>query len=322
MGARRTVPATHRIAVPAAHHVAVTDSHRGLSTQPRHMDDHDVGELAPNSLDGSIAWVIGGAGLIGKGLVRGYLRAGATVLCNSRHKARLTALERELDNPERLITIHGSMMPEAAEETVATAMELTDGKLDHVATHSAVRWWGRPGEIDETGTLQGINAEGRAGGILSLSHDDFAQQAMMLPLMQFAAARMLIPRLERAPAASYTFVTGDAGERARSPIGQVNAQAVWGLAAALRREMASSSVRIGEVRVGMRFNRSVDERRAEPRPNPLSHEVGTICAGFAATPTAANALHAINSAEDIAALKRMLPVEDKGYPVYFSPETW
>ena len=43
-----------------------------------------------------------------------------------------------------------------------------------------------------------------------------------------------MPRLQQVPHASYTCVTGGAGEAARSPIGQINAQAVWGLAAALR----------------------------------------------------------------------------------------
>lgn len=93
----------------------------------------------PN-LDGSIAWVVGGAGVIGSGLVRGLLRAGATVVCNSRHKPRLEALSQELNHPANLVTLHGSMMPGAAAETVERAMALTGGRLDHVVTHSAVRW--------------------------------------------------------------------------------------------------------------------------------------------------------------------------------------
>ena len=85
--------------------------------------------------------------------------------------------------------------------------------------------------------------------------------------MQFAAARLLVPRLAGVPGASYTFVTGGAGEEARSPIGQINAQAVWGLAAALRTEGNKrhivSPLKMNEVRVGMRFNRRLEERRAD-----------------------------------------------------------
>ena len=69
------------------------------------------------------------------------LRAGATVLCNSRHKSRLEALAEELGHPETLVTLHRSMMPEEAEATVAAAMELTAGRLDHVVAHSAVRYY-------------------------------------------------------------------------------------------------------------------------------------------------------------------------------------
>ena len=265
----------------------------------------------PRSLEGQIAWVIGGAGLIGTGIVRGLLRAGATVLCNSRHGSRLRALSEELQSPENLVTIQGSMLPEGAEDTVAAAMELTAGRIDHVVTHSAVRWWARAGECDETSTIATMNSS--SSGVLSLTHGDFASQAMQLPLMQFAAARLLVPRLQQVPHASYTFVTGGAGEAARSPIGQINAQAVWGLAAALRNETRGSPMRMNEVRLGLRFNRSVDSL-------PLSHDVGHICAGLAAAPHTPNVLHCVNSQEDIAELKRSFPAQDKGYPVYFSPD--
>lgn len=40
------------------------------------------------SLDGKICWVIGGAGIIGTGIARGLLRAGATVIVNSRESRR------------------------------------------------------------------------------------------------------------------------------------------------------------------------------------------------------------------------------------------
>ena len=79
------------------------------------------------------------------------------------------------------------------------------------------------------------------------------------------AARLLVPRLRPVPNSSYTFVTGGAGEEARSALGQINAQAVWGLAAAMRTDArhypsASGATKISEVRVGLRFNRRVEER--------------------------------------------------------------
>ena len=57
------------------------------------------------SLYGQYAWVIGGAGTVGTGLCRGLLRAGATVLVNSRHPNRLTALADDLGHPEQLTDV-------------------------------------------------------------------------------------------------------------------------------------------------------------------------------------------------------------------------
>ena len=142
------------------------------------------GALAPREpghLDGKIAWVIGGAGVIGTGLAHGLLRAGATVIVNSRYKARLQALVEELGHPEKLVTYQGSMLAEGAEATTHGVMELTAGQLDHVVTHSAVRWWGAHNDGDETNTLQNI---GSRGSLLHLSVDDFSQSAVALPQMQ------------------------------------------------------------------------------------------------------------------------------------------
>ena len=125
--------------------------------------------------------------------------------------------------------------------------------------------------------------------------------------MQFAAARLLVPRLQQVEGASYTFVTGGAGESARSAMGQINAQAVWGLAAAMRSE--APTLKVAEVRVGLKFNRSVEERREEPRDTPLSHDIGTICAGLAAAPMDENwknALHNLDSnAEQVQDLRSL-----------------
>jgi NAD(P)-dependent dehydrogenase (short-subunit alcohol dehydrogenase family) len=263
----------------------------------------------PGSLEGKIVWMVGGAGLIGTGLARGYLHAGATVICNSRYDARLQRLSEDLGHPERLIAFRGSMLPDQSEQTVNAVMELTAGKLDHVVTHSAVRWWGGDNrDGDETNLL--VNS-GVRGSLFDMSMEDFTHQAMMLPQMHFATARLLFPRLQQVPNSTYIFVTGGIGER--SPIGQINAKAVWGLAAAMRAEGrvgVNLGVNVEEVRVGLRFNRSAEERRADPRDEPLSHDIGHICAGIAAAPAESLRceLHKLDSADDVAATKQRFPV--------------
>jgi NAD(P)-dependent dehydrogenase (short-subunit alcohol dehydrogenase family) len=260
------------------------------------------------SLEGKIVWMVGGAGLIGTGIARGYLSAGATVICNSRYNARLQRLSEDLGHPDRLIAVQGSMMPDAVEDTVQAVMDMTGGTLDHVVTHSAVRWWGGASrDGDETNTLVG---SGATQSLLDMSIDDFKQQSLVLPQMHFAAARLLMPRLQQVPGASYVFVTGGVGER--SPIGQINNKAIWGLAAAMRAEAKAcnySGVNVEEVRVGLRFNRSAEERRADPRDTPLSDDIGVICAGLAAAPERLSCdMHVLGSAEDVLAAKQAFPV--------------
>jgi hypothetical protein len=62
----------------------------------------------------------------------------------------------------------------------------------------------------------------------------------------------------------------------------------------------------------LRLNRSPEERRADPRDTPLSHDIGRICAGLAAAPAESMrcALHALDSAEDVAAAKKAFPAAD------------
>jgi NAD(P)-dependent dehydrogenase (short-subunit alcohol dehydrogenase family) len=181
-------------------------------------DGNPVRQFEPGSLEGKLVWMVGGAGLIGSGIARGYLQAGATVICNSRYDARLQRLSEDLGHPDRLIAFRGSLMADQAESTVNAVMELTAGKLDHVVTHSAVRWWGEENrDGDETNTL--VNC-GVRGSLFDMTSQDFHQQAMILPQMHFAAARLLVPRLQQVPNSTYIFVTGGIGER--SPIGQIN----------------------------------------------------------------------------------------------------
>ena len=84
--------------------------------------------------------------------------------------------------------------------------------------------------------------------------------------------RRLLPRLQSVPGASYTFVTGGGNEDARSAIGQVNAQAVWGLAAALRNELRDSEVKLREVCNLPRSRRLGPAHGGRGHPHPRAPE--------------------------------------------------
>jgi len=100
---------------------------------------------SPKSLEGKIAWVVGGVGVIGRGLCSGLLKAGATVIVNSDSPGRIQQLHEDLNHPANLVSIVGTMRPSGVESTVNEAMEMTGRRIDHVVAHSGVRWWKRSG---------------------------------------------------------------------------------------------------------------------------------------------------------------------------------
>lgn len=262
------------------------------------------------SLYGQFAWVVGGAGIVGRGICRGLLRAGCTVLVNSRHPSRLTELSESLDHPANLVMLQGSMLPGGAEQTVQQAMDMTGGQIDHVVAHSGVMWWDGKGG-DESATLL-------SGRVLGLDAEDFAASAVQLPLLHFEAARRLLPRLGDASSSrphSYTFVTGGSSPE-MTGLAQVNAHAMRGLSAALQKEAPTTTLTVAEMRVLLQIGRAAEERAADPRTTPLTHDLGTIAAGIAGSPAGSAAgLHTIATDADVIALQHQFPAMDAPYPL-------
>jgi hypothetical protein len=137
-------------------------------------------------------------------------------------------------------------------------------------------------------------------------------------------------------------------------LSQVNAQALWGLSSALQLECATEALTFAEVRlppgtthmmsppngparavkaharmlattgapraslaqvrVELDIDRPDEARKADPRPSPLSHDLGAIVAGIAAGPAgAAKGLHTIAELADVAALRERFPAMDEPY---------
>lgn len=245
------------------------------------------------SLANQTCWVVGGVGVVGRGITRGLLQAGATVIVNSRSPERLEKLSDNLGNPERLVTVNGSLLPGYASRTVTDTLDPTR-RLNHVVAHGAVRWWAKPtaGEFqyyefcagcDETYSLN-IRSNER---LLDLTPEEFLQSSAQLASLHFSAAQQLIPRLRASGApASYTFVTGDGSGKPggeRTAMGEINSHHVWGLSSALRQEMSQTSrnVTCREIRVGLPINESENEKGLSETGNPLSEDIGDLCAGLA-----------------------------------------
>ena len=241
------------------------------------------------SLAGQTCWVVGGAGVIGRGICRGLLRSGATVVVNSRSSSRLGRLAADLGHPDKLVTVKGSLLPGQACRTVSETLGYSMGELNHVVAHSSVRWWAGE-ETDETRT------SAQRGSLLDMRVDEFVAGSSRLAGLHFAAAQQLVPRLRSSTVQpTYTFVTGAEGDmpgsgspgspaKARSAMDQVNSMHTWGLATVLRHELALEVPRpiaFTELHIGMRFDRPTVERAAEPRARPLSSDIGDLCAGIA-----------------------------------------
>ena len=90
------------------------------------------------SLIGQTVWVVGGVGVVGRGICRGLLKAGARVIVNSRSTERLDRVNADLGHPERLVTVHGSLLPGFAHKTVLETLN-DRNELHHVVAHGAVR---------------------------------------------------------------------------------------------------------------------------------------------------------------------------------------
>jgi len=282
------------------------------SGSPHALPTQAVGEH--KSLEGKVAWVVGGVGVIGRGLCYGLLKAGATVLVNSGHQNRLQRLHEDLNHPAKLISMVGTMRPSGADKLVHEAMEMTGRHIDHVIAHSGVRWWARSDQVQDTSISDCGDSKQDA---LSLDPEDFNHRAPMLPALHYAAAQRLLPRLLDLPNASYIFVTGCASEQ-QSIMSQVNAHAVWGLAAALCEQYRDSRCRVIEVRANLKMGRPPHERALDPRARPLSADIGEICAGLASSQNPdCRGLCEVNTMEDVEKLKAKYPCPDvvSGLPV-------
>lgn len=227
------------------------------------------------TMDGRVALVAGGAGTVGSGIVHAFLHAGATVLVPSRERARLEALRSELaasgDMPaaalsERLIGIEADIATPDGAATVRQAVERDvigrGGHLDHLVTSLGGAWQGKPLREIDLGQLQAALHE------YCGSH--------------FVAMRALLPLIEDRAGASYTIISGVAGEQlfdlTWGPV-SVGAASLFGLSMVTRAEYADRPVRVNELRVGMRVLRN---HPVQSSPFEVSHrDVGKLVVGMA-----------------------------------------
>ena len=97
------------------------------------------------SLVNQSAWAIGCVRVVGRGITRGSLQAGATAIVNSRSGERLEKIKDSLGSPERLICAEGSLSPGAGSASKAAVEGMKDVPLlNHAEAHGYARCWARP----------------------------------------------------------------------------------------------------------------------------------------------------------------------------------
>lgn len=272
-------------------------------------------EDMPMPLKDQVVWVLGGHGIIGRGVCVGFLKAGATVVMNSTSRDVLKQLQRDLNDPPNLICVRGTMhQPAGATALMEEVMAKTNGQLKHVIAHSGVRWWGNiQKEAKEEATTDG-----------NLTNDAarFSQLAAQEPLRHYIATQVLLPKLRQVPGSSYTFLTGGAGDRAL--LAQVNAHAVWGLAKAVGQDARNSSVRIVELRSNLHHEHLQDTLGQSEIMSIFrrSADIGEICAGMVACKFGSRGLHHLNTFEDVDVFKSRFPCPSgvEGLPELFATQ--
>ena len=153
-------------------------------------------------LDGKAIMVAGGAGNIGRDIVRHLLSAGATVVVPSRNRPRIDQLVAYLTNfegeptrttlDERLRTIQADIgRPDGAEQ-LRQEVDETIGALDGVV--AAVGGWQQGAPLWE------------------VALDDFQAVLSNNLVAHWVIARTFVPVLAKQPASTYTLIGGDADE--------------------------------------------------------------------------------------------------------------
>ena len=146
---------------------------------------------------------------------------------------------------------------------------------------------------DETYSLN-IRGNGR---VLDMTPEEFMTSSAQLASLHFSAAQSLVPRLRASLSSpTYTFVTGNGSGKPggdRTSMGEINSHHVWGLSAALRKEMSQEaamhatdrSIMCRDLRVGLPVSETVEEDVAKsPTRRPMSEDIGDLCAGLMAAP--------------------------------------
>lgn len=222
-------------------------------------------------LEGLTAVIGGGSGAVGSGIIRKFLKEGATVIAPLRTEEGVASLTRELQGVDasRLTTQVIDIADEAAmEDWVAELRQRHPQGIDH-AVSCFGSWW-----------QKGHTTEQPLSELTGVFHSHVCTH--------FVFCKFMVPLLKKSRHSSLIVVTGGAGQRcfsASAGLQTVAVAALYGLVMALQKEAVSndSPVRINEMRIF-----SVIKRHDAPentnflgRPAHSNRKVGWLAVSMA-----------------------------------------
>lgn len=273
---------------------------------------HALHQSSPQPMTGQVAWVVGGAGVAGRALCLAFLKAGATVIMNSGTSSHLSKLRADFNNPDNLICITGTLLPDRAKAVVQQAMEMTGGRLDHVVAHNRLRWWSSESPDVSGGSLDPTNPGINDDDQLDDDPNAFVLKTSAATLIHYAAAQQLLPHLTKQTNPSYTFLTGKA--RSKNLVSQVNTHSVRGLATGLVELYEGSHVRVSAL-----HTEGFDDEHDVLSILARLSVIGEVCAGMAASADSSNGVHTLRSGDDMNRLRQQFPYSEfvEGLPTLF-----
>ena len=202
-----------------------------------------------NKLEGKIAYIAGGTGNVGEGIVRAFLTEGATVITSSRKTEKLEQLKDLLKDTstEKLITMTADLGDLTSAEKLRDEMLSKCDRLDAVVASIGGTWH-------------------RNVPMTEVSMDEWQKFLFTNLTTHFVTAKTFLPVLTQTKGSSYTFLGGGAANTAIPNYSVVGIPAAGQLMMAqiVMQEMADSGVRINQVIANSLVNTRASQDKAEP----------------------------------------------------------
>ena len=202
-----------------------------------------------SKLEGKIAYIAGGAGNVGEGIVRSFLRSGATVITSSRSSDKIDRLRELLnDTPtDRLTTIEGGLGDFENAETLRDEILSKFDRIDAVVASLGGSW-------------------DRDVPLTEVSMEEWQKFLFTNLTTHFVTARTFLPVLAKTEGSSYTFLGGGAAD---TPIPNYSVVAIPAagqlmMAKVVMQEMKDRGIRINQVIVNSLVNTRASQDKAQP----------------------------------------------------------